>query len=540
MTVISLCAALLASVVISGTALVEDCMLRKSEVTYRDEEFWSGWNFGASPVLDIGFGIAMWNMWHGNALVRFDLSGFYGSEIEKATFRIYKPANITQRDSQTSLSVYQVCDSNADWKAGNMESVPSSDGASWKMKSIGKTWAGGEGGCGRPGVDYMADAIGTATASKYDGYWLEFDIPKALVQKWLDNPSMNAGLLLVEDSGVLGNHILLYSSEHSSGKGPQLVLEGKLSREADTVESGKMINRQESFPVADSTFLEYLEKRNFRYAKWATDPKVNMDSQQRLYPYYWDIIVYGEFILPWAYYPFSRSILDLDRMIEEDDIEGMRRFQINRLRYLHIWEYNREQRWYDCGDIIEYLSPLQAAYIWLGSKQYDSLTFDGVLYKVHPRGKEDLTEEDIKVRIEKEVKECLDNLEMNPEQAVKVTEFIRESERLRCEYYNRCNAAARKVFRLLDANDDGPAMVDALGEFMNFHDIYLFYDSYWQMYRWSFLMDNVDLASLCRFWKAQKYNEYSPARIEKRYKVCQEFYPEYRGKLEIVNLNHCF
>ena len=76
-------------------------------------------------------------------------------------------------------------------------------------------------------------------------------------------------------------------------------------------------------------------------------------------------------------------------------------------------------------------------------------------------------------------------------------------------------------------------MIDALGAFMNCHDIYLFYDSYWQMKRWAFLMDHTEMVAFNKFWKRQKFGEYSPERIEKRYRMCADFYPRDRGPLPI-------
>ena len=89
------------------------------------------------------------------------------------------------------------------------------------------------------------------------------------------------------------------------------------------------------------------------------------------------------------------------------------------------------------------------------------------------------------------------------------------------------------MHRLIRERNDGREMTDALGAFMNCHDIYLFYDSYWQMKRWGFLMDHSDMVPLNIFWKRQKFNEYSPERISRRYRMCADFYPKDRGMLEM-------
>lgn len=524
-----------ATFVISHPRQVEDCILRRSEVTYHDEQYWTGWNFGASQTLDAGYGIAMWNMWRGNILVRFDLHGIDCREVSAARFRIYKPRNITQTSPEVPVAVYAVKECNAAWREGSMESMPQHDAASWLCRSDGEEWAGGPNGCSVAGVDHDAEPLGRAAASKYRGEWLEFEIPAALVRQWIEAPEKNAGLLIKTDAPeeVMGDHVLFYSSEHASGKGPQLVVEGRRGKAKFAADPAKRCNPRYVMPRQDSTFRRYLRERNFRYVNWTTDPVVGLRDDQRIYPYYWDVVVYGEYILPNAYYPFSQSILGLDGMIERQDREGLRRFQINRLRYLHIWEYTREQRWYDCGDIIEIFSPLQAAYIWLGSKKDNGLTFDGVLNKVHPKGRKNLSRQEIQLRRLAEVEECVRNLDLTPVQYDSVERFISRMEELRCIYFNKCNDAAQEVHRLLAEKNDGREMIDALGTFMNCHDIYLFYDSYWQMKRWAFLMDHTDMVAFNKFWKRQKFGEYSPERIEKRYRMCADFYPRDRGPLPI-------
>lgn len=526
--------------VISESGQVDDCILRQSDVTYHQENYWTGWNFGASQTLDAGYAIAMWNQWRGNVLIRFDVRGINCTKVGKATFRIYKPKNITQTSADVPLALYRVLEANSDWKEGHSESLPEFDAASWQYKGRGKPWAGGQNGCSVAGVDYDATPIGHAIACKYRGDWLEFELPSSLVQSWIDHPSKNAGLLIKVDEKeeVLGDHVLFYSSEHASGKGPQLVIEGQEGKAKFAVDKNKKINPRYVMPVEGTAFKRWLQDRNFRYVQWTLDSVVNLQGTQRIYPYYWDVVVQGEFVLPEAYYPFSQSILGLDSMIKNKDIEGLRKFQINRLRYLHLWEYVREQRWYDCGDVIEILSPYQAALIWLGSKKDNGMSFDGVLNKEHPKGNKNLTEEEIKNRCKKEVEEIQKNLQLTQQQSDSIAAFISEMEYQRCLNYNKCNDAAQKVHLLLSKKNNGNEMIDALGAFMNYHDVYLFYDSYWQMKRWSFLMDHTDMVSFNVFWKNQKYKEYSPDRVANRFKMCAEFWPENRKPLEVKIKNN--
>lgn len=149
-----------ATFVIAHPQQVEDCILRRSEVTYHDEQYWTGWNFGASQTLDTGYGIAMWNMWRGNILVRFDLRGVDCREVSAARFRIYKPRNVTQTSPEVPVAVYAVKECNAAWREGSMESMPQHDAASWLCRSDGEEWAGGPNGCSVAGVDHDAEPLG--------------------------------------------------------------------------------------------------------------------------------------------------------------------------------------------------------------------------------------------------------------------------------------------------------------------------------------------------------------------------------------------
>lgn len=526
------------TVEISSSEMVEDCSLKKSLLTYEDDLYWTEWNFGASQVLDAGRAIAMWNMWDANSLVRFDLGGVSVSRLHKATFRIYAPANVTQKDSVIRLGVYRVDKGNALWREGDKESLASEDGASWLYATENTAWKGGQGGCDVRGADYDAAPIGIAECSKYIGQWLEFDLPVEMVCDWISNPETNAGLLLkVEDEcDGLGNHVLVYSSEHSSGKGPRLILEADGYRCKDN--ASRAYNRRAVMPKPGRNFNRYLKECRSRYPKWTTDTVVNLTGDQKIYPYYWDIVTDGNYVLPYSYYPLSQSILGLDDMIAARDTAGLKKFQKDRLRYLHKWEYIREQRWYDCGDIIEWLEPFQAACIWMGSSELTGQSFKGILQNSAVRnGLEQLTDREIQERRLAEVKECVENLNLTQEQYEAVEKFISRAEYERCLWFNRYLVSVSELYKLLRARDNGPMMIDALSEFMNCHDMFLFYDSYWQMYRWTFLMDNVDMVDLNIFWKKQKFGEYSPQRIRKRFEESLEYWPANIEKPELKSLN---
>ncbi len=207
---------------ISSPSQVEDVILRQSDLVYEDDNYWTGWNFGGFP------GIRYWLCYcHVESMAGGECPHPFRSEggvdcgtVDKAILRIYKPRNITQMSATVPVGLFKVKEANKEWQQGNMESLPQYTAASWQSKGNGEQWAGGESGCGIPGIDYYQTPLGTALASKYDGEWLEFALPAELVQDWLDKPGDNAGLLLkvISDKEILGDHVLFYSTEHASGE----------------------------------------------------------------------------------------------------------------------------------------------------------------------------------------------------------------------------------------------------------------------------------------------------------------------------------
>ncbi|MGC9342925.1 MAG: DNRLRE domain-containing protein [Bacteroidales bacterium] len=514
--------------IISSPQDVEDVLLRQSELTYEDDLYWTEWNFGKSQVLDVGYATSVWNQYHAVSLIRFDLTGLACGTVSDATLRLYKPMNVTQLSLEVPVSIYKITSPNKDWKEGSKECLPPETGATWYEKSPGIPWAGGNSGCSLPGVDFDVTPLDSKIANREKGEWLEFSIPAELVQNWLENPSENSGILINAAVTHIGQHVLFYASEHLSGKGPQLIINGTEAPARYPDNTDKAYNPRYELPPQGRAFDNFLSddklEGNKRYKKWTLDTKLNLSSNQKIYPYYWDIVVDGEVILPYSYYPFSRSILKLDSLIENNDKKGLKEWHKARLRYAHVWEYCKEQRWYETGDVVEILSPYQAALIWLRTDKETS-GIDGILTK-HHIGKEQMTEEDIDKRVKRELKQINDNLALTPLQKSIIEPFIEREERTRNHYWNLCNAAAQDVFELLDEKNNGSKMIDALGRFMIYHDKYLYHDSQYQMVRWPVLMENSDIINFTLYWKKQKYGEYAPDRIQRRWNDVIRYWPE--------------
>lgn len=514
-----------ATFVVSDPQAVEDVTLRKSDLTYREDGYWTDWNFGRSQVLDVGYTTAVWNQYHAVSLLRFDLRGVPCQTVLSATLRLYKPRNVTQITPSVPVAVYVVKGVNKEWKEGSKESIYQYRSASWKSKGDGAAWAGGESGCSVAGLDHDSEPLGSAVAVREAGQWLEFDIPAALVQQWLENPTENAGLVIKAPNEVTrGEHVLFYSSEHHSGKGPQLVISGMEGAAWHAFDRDKSYNPRYVLPPQGTRFNQYLVENNSRYKKWTLDPLLNLDSYQRIFPYFWDIIIDGQSIVPDGYMPIADRIPELDSMIAANDVIGLRKFHLFRQRCHHVWEYNKENQWYESGDVIEILSPYQAALIWCRSKE-DSGGWDGILTNLmgdHLL----LSEADIEYRVTREVNLVANRLELTADQLAIIGPVIAQEERTRCEYFNLCKLAIEEVQQLILEENNGPEIIDALSRAMVYHDIFLYHDSFFGGTRWPVIMDNSDMVKYTTWWIDSKYGEFSPDRIGNRWNEVLRYWPE--------------
>ncbi len=190
-----------------------------------DGEF-SGWNFGGSPLLEAGFMGGIYAEHRAVTLLRFDLTGVPCRTITAAKLRLYKPKCFVQT-TQVAVRVFEVARDNFGWLEGSAFCAVDSGGASWLQAKANQPWAGAP-GCSHVGSELGDKPVSTRTALLDRGEWMEFPLSTELAQRWLDHPGQNTGLRLAADvrGTERGEHVYFHSSEHWSGKGPQLVLEG--------------------------------------------------------------------------------------------------------------------------------------------------------------------------------------------------------------------------------------------------------------------------------------------------------------------------
>ncbi|MCD6393387.1 MAG: DNRLRE domain-containing protein, partial [Planctomycetes bacterium] len=425
--------------VISDSDSVED-------VALRDREY-SEWNFGAGHFLEAGFMPGLYEIHHAASLVRFNLSGLPCKKVISAKLRLYKPKDYIQM-APVSVKVHPVTSADGDWSEGHSECAAQASAATWKWRGNGKAWSA-EVGCGVAVFDGLsAAALDSQLAPDDCGQWLEFAIDARLVQSWLKAPAANAGLLIVADTEApvavdiaadvdvgIGSHVFFYSSEHHSGKGPQLVIEGLAGKPAATRIERPHNPREQWPPVDVPEYERWRTSKPGRYTNWATGPEMGLSREQGILPYYWDVISRGGILCEQSRIPLMKNLDKLDTAIEKGDEEAVRAALREARALLLVWEYVRQTRWYDTGPIAEILSPRQIAVLW-GKPGY------GIFAKMTPDRWEAKSKEEA---IGKAIESLKEQLELTPEKVEAITPLIRKHEGLECDYRMKIAQSLRDI-----------------------------------------------------------------------------------------------
>lgn len=146
-----------------------------------------------------------WEEWR--SLISFDLSVLTNQvTVNTATLRLAVIANSSPND--IALDFYSINSANAGWVEGingSLASAGNEGESTWNHKVKSSTspveWVGGA-GLMTAGVAYDASAVAFATypSAAEDGAYLDITLPASLVQAWIDNPTGNAGLLMLTDA----------------------------------------------------------------------------------------------------------------------------------------------------------------------------------------------------------------------------------------------------------------------------------------------------------------------------------------------------
>jgi hypothetical protein len=206
---------------LSGTSLMEDTYLRGPNNVASFPK-----NYGGQDKLIVGRGINATD--EANGLIRFpDLTSAANQSITRAVLRLYD-FNIGTQTMDVDIHAYEVAAANDGWVEGSSSDATETGASCWRFQTYNSTnWAGGQNGCGISGTDYTTNLVATATSVDGVADWVEFELEPAVVQKWIDTPSENHGLVLIsQGAGDAGEVVFFRSSEYADATYyPQLVLE---------------------------------------------------------------------------------------------------------------------------------------------------------------------------------------------------------------------------------------------------------------------------------------------------------------------------
>jgi len=473
------------------------------DVALLDREF-GAWNFGSGILLEAGYMPGLYELHHGATLIRFNLSGLDCDKVQSATLRLYKP-KCTIQMAPVQVQVYQVAPENVAWREGAAECAEAPDASTWNALKKAQSWAGAP-GCLLTGVDYLETPLDVQTAPLNCGQWMEFALPPGLVQAWIDAPQTNSGLYIkAKNHGKqLGDHVYFHSSEHHSGKGPQLVIEGYRST-IKTERIHRPYNKRYVFPERDGQFERWLAMADNRYTHWVESCR--MSKEQAILPYYWEITIRGEFLQPRCRLPLMEGLTQLDELIAQGNEEAVR-VELKKVReYLLVWEYIRETRWYDSGPLAEELAPLQLGILW-GQE-----IFGKMMKKYADRSWKRLTPKELERTIRETVEKTRERLELTPEQAAIVDPIIAENERLEHFYVERFMDTLAEIQDRIGRGEDDNRMLDCVRRLHYNHELFLYHQSTFNTPRWTTFMEHAGAIPLAKMYLKARRKEYNVERI---------------------------
>ncbi len=453
-----------------------------ADVALRGNDF-GGWNYGRGILLEAGYFIGLYDTHPGASLLRFNASGLEVDQVKSAIIRLYKPRSMSQQ-GPVEVSVFQVSKANGDWVEGGSASQREPGAVSWRLKAKNQPWAGAE-GCSLAGIDYELPALSpTQSVFPETSGWIEFPLPPQLVQSWIENPKTNYGLYIrAQEDADLTDEAYFFSSEHPSGKGPQLVIEA-ISGPARGAKQKWAWNPPKFMPPVDSPeYAKWKEIGRGRYKDWATGPEMHLTDEQGLWPYHWDTHIRVN-TLAECFIPLAKSLVRLKACIAEDNQEAFTdEFEFVR-RHLLKYEDVKGMRIHQSGPVAEELTSIQLGTM-LGKEKFGVHAKEGI--SKYPQR----SSEEILRLIDRELGKLRSEWKVSDEQWDTMEEYIRLFEGNRWHEGNMTGKYMREVQTMLETGEQSEHLYVSARKLFYHHKLYVYWLSDFNTPKWNLWMNIV-------------------------------------------------
>lgn len=477
---------------VDGHVISEAFLITGSEdvadVALRGNDF-GAWNYGRGIFLEAGYFVGLYDLHPGASLIRFNVSGLEVDAVSSAKLRIYKPKSMSQQ-GPVKVRVFRVSEANGDWVEGGSASQEERGASTWRMKKSGnKPWAGAA-GCSKAGVDYELPTLGeTQTVYPRTSGWIEFNLPAELVQSWIDNPEMNYGLYIRgQEDADLSDEAHFFSSEHPSGKGPQLIIKATPGPAKTEKQNWAWNPPKYMPPVTSPEYAKWKVVAGGRYKRWATGPEMHLSEEQGLWPYYWDTQIRINSRKE-CFIPLAKSLIRLRNYLEEGNQDALYNELVDVVRpHLLKYEDVKGMRIHQSGPVAEELTSIQLGTM-LGKEGFG---VHGDIEKYTPWK----TEEEIQSKIEKEIDKITEKWEFSEDQRDTLEKYLSLYEGNRWYHGNWTGQYLREVQDMLETREESEELYRAARKLFYHHKLYVHWLSDFDTPKWNLWMHKIKGAAI--------------------------------------------
>lgn len=162
-------------------------------------------NFGGDEILRVGNNPNNPQLYR--AILRFDALRDFIPEVHSvlAASLTLKTIPSPSQSADLTVEVYAIQPANADWVSGDGVGSQVHGAATWNARALSNPlqtsprWEDGD-GMGDPGGGFEAAPLGSFTIARGEPATVRITGLEAIVQRWVQDPSANAGLLLKLDN----------------------------------------------------------------------------------------------------------------------------------------------------------------------------------------------------------------------------------------------------------------------------------------------------------------------------------------------------